>query len=265
MSGWQLLGLALVGALALMAAVWLLSLRLRNAGIVDVAWSLSFAPIAWLYAWGAAGWEPRRALVAVLVTLWSVRLGLHLLARVRRWHPREDGRYARLREAWGASVDRRMLGFFALQGVLAALLSGPFLLAALDPTPRWHPLELAGSVLWLVAVVGEALADRQLAAFVADPANRGRTCRDGLWAWSRHPNYFFEWLAWCAFALLALPAPHGWLGLLSPALMLHFLLRVTGIPATEEQALRSRGDDYRRYQQTTSAFVPLPPRSTSNG
>ena len=127
MTGWQLLALAAAGAVTPKALVWLLSLRLGNAGIVDVAWSYSFVPIAWLYAGLGSGWWPRRLLVASLVTLWSLRLGTHLLARVRDWHPREDGRYARLREGWGADADRKMLGFFLLQGLLAAGLSTPFL------------------------------------------------------------------------------------------------------------------------------------------
>ena len=114
--------------------------------------------------------------------------------------------------------------------------------------------------IWTVAVGGEALADRQLARWRADPAHRGRTCRAGLWAWSRHPNYFFEWLHWFAWPVLAFPAPHWWLALSGPLLMLLFLNRLSGIPWTEAQALRSRGDDYRRYQDEVSPFLPLPPR-----
>jgi len=110
-----------------------------------------------------------------------------------------------------------------------------------------------------VAVLGEGIADAQLRRFKADPANRGLVCRVGLWGWSRHPNYFFDWLIWCAFVLLALGSPWGWVTVVSPALMLYFLLRVTGIPATEAHALRSRGAAYVQYQREVSAFVPLPP------
>ena len=115
-------------------------------------------------------------------------------------------------------------------------------------------------ILWVVAWLGEAVADAQLAKFKADPASKGRTCRVGLWRYSRHPNYFFEWLTWVAFAWFATSSPNGWIGWISPALILYFLLRVTGIPATEEQALRSRGENYRRYQETTSAFLPWFPK-----
>ena len=119
---------------------------------------------------------------------------------------------------------------------------------------------LAAILVWLLAVGGESLADRQLAKFRGDPASRGRTCRVGLWAWSRHPNYFFEWLHWFAYALLAVGTPWFWVSLGGPILMFAFLYRVSGIPWTEAQSLRSRGDDYRRYQQEVSAFFPLPPR-----
>ena len=140
------------------------------------------------------------------------------------------------------------------------LLAAPLLIASANAAPRLHPLEWAAAALWAIALAGESLADRQLDAFRRDPANRGRTCRVGLWSWSRHPNYFFEWLVWVAYWLFACASPWGWTTLFCPALMLYFLFRVTGIPATEAQALRTRGDDYREYQRTTSAFVPLLPR-----
>jgi steroid 5-alpha reductase family enzyme len=110
--------------------------------------------------------------------------------------------------------------------------------------------------VFLAGLIGESAADWQLARFKATPGHAGRICQAGVWNYSRHPNYFFEWLVWCGFALVALAAPWGWLGLLSPALMLYTLLRVTGIPATEAAALARRGDAYREYQRTTSAFVP---------
>ena len=119
---------------------------------------------------------------------------------------------------------------------------------------------MAAILTWVVAVGGEWLADRQLADFRADPANRGRTCREGLWGWSRHPNYFFEWLHWFAYLWLAVGSHLWWLALIGPVLMLLFLYRVSGIPWTEAQALRSRGEDYVRYQREVSAFLPLPPR-----
>jgi steroid 5-alpha reductase family enzyme len=115
---------------------------------------------------------------------------------------------------------------------------------------------LLGVAFWATGLLGESLADRQLARFRADPANKGKICQIGLWNYSRHPNYFFEWLVWVGYAVFALGSPWGWLGFIAPALMLHFLLNVTGIPMTEELSLKSKGDAYREYQRTTSAFVP---------
>jgi steroid 5-alpha reductase family enzyme len=146
--------------------------------------------------------------------------------------------------------------FFEFQALLDVVLSLPMLIAAMNPAPGVGVLELTGIGLWLVAVAGESIADAQLATFKRDPAKKGRVCRRGLWNYSRHPNYFFEWFVWVAWAAYALASPWGWLGLMSPVMMLLFLYRVTGIPATEAQALRSRGREYEEYQRTTSAFVP---------
>jgi steroid 5-alpha reductase family enzyme len=122
-------------------------------------------------------------------------------------------------------------------------------------------LEAAGVAIWLVGLIGESIADGQLAAFKADASNHGRVCDVGLWRYSRHPNYFFEWTIWIGYAVFALASPWGWLALAMPALMLHFLINVTGVKATEEQALRSKGERYREYQQRTSMFIPLPRKS----
>jgi steroid 5-alpha reductase family enzyme len=261
MSGPGLFGLGLGLAAVLMAVVFLVSLRLRNFSIVDIAWSAVFTPLVLLYAAIAEGYGPRRALIAAMVTLWSLRLAGHLYARISSLHPEEEGRYVQLRREWTAHLRARFFAFFQLQGVLAGVLSAPFLLACLDARPTLGPFEITGAALFVVALAGEAAADRQLAAFKADPGSRGRTCRTGLWRYSRHPNYFFEWLVWVAYFVFALPSPWGWATIGCPLLMLYFLYRVTGIPMTEEQALRSRGDEYRDYQRTTSAFVPWFPKA----
>ncbi len=252
--------LAVVALLLVFAATYLLARRIDNYGIVDVAWSYAFGALAAFYALIGTGWPVRRALLATMVVLGSVRLGTHLAIRVFGHHPREDARYQQLRRDWSARFAPKMFGFFQLQAVSVPLLGIGFLLVVRNPTPSLHPLELAGAALWLLAVSGEALADAQLAAFQRNPANRGRVCDTGLWRTSRHPNYFFEWLTWVAYALFALASPWGWLGLIGPACILWLLLRVTGLPTTEAQSLRSRGDAYRRYQERTSAFVPWFPK-----
>ena len=250
-------GAALV--VAVMFTAWIVHLRQANAGIVDVAWSANLAFLAILYGALGSGLSERRVLVALMGGIAGLRLAVHIH---RRAHGKpEDGRYTTLRKEWGGNIAMKFLFFFLFQGALDLFLASAFLIAAVNPAPRISLLEWAGLGIWMIAIVGETAADRALERFKADPANRGKTCRRGLWRYSRHPNYFFEWLVWIAYAVFALASPGGWMALASPALMLFFLLRVTGIPATEAQALKSRGDDYREYQRTTSAFVPWKPKS----
>ena len=260
MSPLLLIFYALAGLSAVFALFYLLARRINNYGIVDIVWSYAFAGVALFYALLAPGWPARRILISGMAVLWSLRLGTHLYRRVMGHHPVEDGRYVQLRRDWAGNFGLKMFGFFQLQDGSVVLLGSAFFVTCLNPVPSVHPLELAGVILWLVALTGEALADAQLAAFKRDPASRGKVCSVGLWRYSRHPNYFFEWLIWVAYFVFALASPHGWVALIGPASILYLLLRVTGIPLTEEQALRSKGDAYRRYQQATSAFVPWFPR-----
>lgn len=248
-----------LGAATLMVVLWLWQMRSGNAGIVDVGWAFAIGSLALYAALQSDAWGPRKILVGGVGVVWGYRLAWHLL-RDRIWGRPEEGRYVTLRENWRAYVERAFFIFFQAQALLAILLALPFFLALRDTTPGWTVFDVAGLALWLIGVFGESLADRQLVKFKEDPANRGKTCRAGLWRYSRHPNYFFEWILWCGMATLALGTPAGWLAYLSPALILFFILRVTGIPPTEAQALKSRGEDYRRYQQETSAFFPWFPR-----
>jgi steroid 5-alpha reductase family enzyme len=251
-----LIGLAVLAAA--MTAAWLVQRRTRNAGIVDVLWTLGLGAYGVFYAVVADGWGPRRWLVGALVALWAGRLAWHLARRVAG--EAEDGRYRDLRETLGTGIDRWLFVFFQAQAILAALLSYAFLIPAQAAEPGWRIWDGLAVVLWLVSIGGEGLADRQLAAWRRNPANRGRTCRSGLWAYSRHPNYFFEWIHWLVYPTFAIGLPGGWAIWLAPALMLYLILKVTGIPPTEAQSVRSRGDDYRDYQRCVNAFFPGPPK-----
>lgn len=240
---------------ALMLILWLISLRTKNAAIVDVGWTFGLLTCAVVYAAFAPGYSVRKALGLMMVGVWALRLGGYLFL-TRVWKQPEEGRYQQLRRDWKTSINLKFFFFFELQGVLDVVLSLPFLLAAVNTQEVIVLLEGLGLALWFASMLGETIADAQLNAFKRDPANKGKTCRNGLWNYSRHPNYFFEWFIWVSWLIFALGSPHGWLSSICPALMLYFLFKVTGIPATEAQALRSRGDDYRRYQETTSVFVP---------
>jgi steroid 5-alpha reductase family enzyme len=253
---WRLLLAIWLAAAVMMTLGWLWQRRRANAGIVDVLWSTGLAVSAVLNGiWGVGAPGPR-ALVALLGGIWGARLAGHLWIRVRG-EP-EDGRYGALRAHWG-NAPLKWFGLFQFQALLIPLFSIPFAAAATNPSPHilWIVIAL---VFWNVSVLGESRADHQLARFRADPANRGKTCRSGLWRYSRHPNYFFEWLHWFVYVAVAVGAPSVWLSLVGPILMYVFLRWISGVPYTEAQALRTRGEDYRDYQRRTSVLIPWRPR-----
>ncbi|MFM1920338.1 MAG: hypothetical protein RLZZ303_1972 [Candidatus Hydrogenedentota bacterium] len=259
MNPWWAIPTVLAGASLAMLLLYAFQRRHNDAGIVDVGWSLGIgAAVAW-YALVVEADLIQRFAVAAVALPWSLRLGLYLLLdRVKG--KEEDGRYRKLREHWGAEAQRKFLVFFQFQGLLIVLFSLPPLLAMLSP--KASPLTLLlGVSLGLFAMAGESLSDAQLRRWRSNPANRGRTCREGLWRFSRHPNYFFEWLHWWAYVIMAGVSWQAAAALAGPLLMLLFLYRITGIPYTEAQALLSRGDDYREYQRTTSPFIPWFPRN----
>ncbi|MEN4922661.1 DUF1295 domain-containing protein, partial [Achromobacter spanius] len=199
-----------------------------------------------------AGTQPARLALALMAGVWSLRLAWHLWRRVRAG---EDGRYRALREHWHGHQGK-FFGLFMFQAGLVMLFCLPFLAVGASLAQGW-PVAL-GLLIWLAALSGEVIADRQLDRFRDNPSNRGKTCRQGLWRYSRHPNYFFEWCHWFGYVALAWGFPLAWLG---PVLMYVFLRWISGIPFTEQQALRTRGDDYRDYQRRTPAFFPWFPRS----
>jgi steroid 5-alpha reductase family enzyme len=255
---WCALPIVWLLAMPMMTLGWQWQRRHVNAGIVDVLWATGLAGSAVLIALLGRGAPAPRMVLAVLGGTWGVRLALHLWSRVRRED--EDGRYRALRERWQGD-QLRFFALFQFQALLIPLFALPFV--AVAATPETHSFALAMSVaIWLLAVSGETLADAQLARFRADPAHRGKTCRIGLWRYSRHPNYFCEWLHWFAYVLLAWGSPLAWLAWSGPVLMYLFLRFLSGVPFTEAQALHSRGEDYRDYQRRTSMFFPWFPKSS---
>jgi len=253
--------LVLYGALivsVLQFCLWLYYRATDNAAWVDVGWAYGLGLIVLFYAFNGAGSATSRLQAGIMGGLWSARLGTYLFNRVK--NEKEDGRYGEIKRSWKINLPFKFFIFFQAQALLDVILSIPFLILVQDPREdlRWTQWIALG--LWVISMIGEAVADQQLAQFKSEPAHKGQTCRRGLWRYSRHPNYFFEWLMWVSFTLMAIQSPGGSWSLVCPALMLYFLLRVTGIPATEAQSLRSRPEDYRRYQEETSMFIPWFPK-----
>lgn len=246
--------LALLGA---MFVLWLVSLRLEDASIVDPFWGVAFAIIAGVGYGLGHGRPERRLLALVLVTLWALRLSGYLL--LRRGHG-EDHRYAAMRQRHGARFWWLSgLMVFGLQAFLALAVSLPLLAAATRGATRpLGVLDFAGAGLWLAGLLCEAIADAQLARFKRAPGNRGQVMDRGLWRYSRHPNYFGEFLLWWGLGLVGLGAGVAW-ALLGPALLTVLLLRVSGVTLLEA-ALRERRPAYVDYIRRTSAFIPWRPR-----
>jgi steroid 5-alpha reductase family enzyme len=259
---WQLWLIGWAVAAASLGILYLRQRRTRDATAVDAGWALSLVLCATLYALLAPGALAHRVLIATVAGLENLRIAWLVAGRTGEG---EDSRYRELRERWRARGREQasFAVFYQAQALLAAALSWPFLLACFNRHSRLSAVEWAGAALWLTAAGLEAVSDRQLAAFRSDPANEGKTLRRGLWRYSRHPNYFFQSLTWLAYALIAVAAPWGWLAFFAAAAIVLLVRFVTGVPPAEASSLRSRGDDYRRYQQQTSAFVPWFPKSST--
>lgn len=249
------------GGMAIAMAIgWAWQKRALNIGVVDAIWAAGVGASALLYAFLGDGALVPRGVLAILGGIWGARLSAFLFRRVLGGA--EDGRYAHMRTHWNGN-QLYIFAFFQAQALLVVLFSIPFLPAARNPVEGVTVWTLAAIAMWVSAVGGEAVADRQLARFVADPANKGRTMRAGLWRYSRHPNYFFEWLHWFAYLLLAIGSSLWWVALAGPVVMYLFLRYISGVPYTEAQALRTRGDDYRDYQRTTPMLFPWFPKPAS--
>ena len=258
------MALALSG---LMAAAWAVQQRTGNSGWVDTIWTFSVGLVGVAGAlWPIAGEtpDPRQWLVGALVAIWALRLGTHIA--IRSAGIADDPRYAAFAEDWGKDAPRRMFLFLQNQAWGSIPLVFSVFVAAHVPKAALGAQDYLGALVLFTGIAGEAIADAQLKAFRADRANTGKVCDVGLWRWSRHPNYFFEWVSWLAYPVIAISLddplrdPWSFATLLAPLLMYWILVHVTGIPPLEQQMLRSRGERYRAYQLRTSAFFPRPPR-----
>lgn len=243
-----------------LGALWFVSVRIRDASIIDIAWGPACAAGPLLTLVSADGASPRDLLLAALVSLWAGRLALHLAQR-NLGHG-EDYRYRMMRERQGsdaAFARWSLVRVYGLQGLIAWFVSWPAQLGQLGPDKPLGALAAAGAAIFAIGLAFEAIGDWQLKRFKADPANKGRLMTRGLWAWTRHPNYFGDAAVWTGLTLIALEGPYGWATILSPAVMAFFLVKVSG-KALLERAMEKKYPEYAAYKQSTSGFFPMPPR-----
>jgi steroid 5-alpha reductase family enzyme len=249
--------------LVVMIGAWAYGLATKNGGWTDVFWTWGTGVVlagGALLANGPDAIGARNILVAALMAVWALRLGLYLTPRVAT-HA-EDPRYAAFRKT-AKNYPLTMLWVTLPQAPASALLGLSVVLAAQAPSEALGLRDGLAVVLFVAAIAGEAVSDAQMKRFRENPANKGQVIETGLWAWSRHPNYFFQWLGWLAYPVIALDPgrPVTWLSLAAPAVMYGLLRYVSGVPPLETAMLKSRGDKFRDYQRRVSVFFPLPPKS----
>lgn len=258
----EMLPTALIANLIIFACAWAFCVKIKNFSPVDAFWAICIGLTSLLFLlFQNPG--PKQIAAAILIGAWAARLGFHLAKRIAKHHPEEDSRYTKLRGAWAGRVNRSFFWFFQGQSISVFLLALPFHLIAADPDPSWHFLHILGAVVAAAGLAVETIADKQMSAFKAADPDPKSVCRKGLWKYSRHPNYFFESVIWTGFFLFAAGSPWGWTAIYAPAIITYLLLKVTGIPPTEASALERKGEAYREYQRTTSAFVPWPPAEST--
>lgn len=258
----QIVGAVLLAMLVVMLAAWAFGLSVKNGGWTDVFWSFGTGLILAGAAFIATGTDTslaRRLIVAAFMLTWGLRLGLYLAPRVAG-HP-EDARYADFRRT-AKNYPLMMLWVSLPQAPAAALLALSVVTAAQRPAPDLDVRDALAAAVFVLAIAGETMADAQMKRFRANPANKGKVIETGLWAWSRHPNYFFQWLGWAAYPVMALDPsrPASLLTLVAPAVMYGLLRYVSGVPPLEAAMLQSRGEAFRDYQRRVTVFFPLPPK-----
>jgi len=242
-----------------MALAWLIRMRTGQSGWIDAVWSAATGVAGLVAALSADG--ERRWLAALVVALWSARLAGHIARRTPG--AGEDPRYAEKAREWGADFSRQLFIFLQIQAAASLPLLAAIAAAARAPRPFPDLFDAVGVVVALGAMAGEGIADAQLARFRRTAA-KGSICEVGLWRFSRHPNYFFEFLFWCAWPLIAFGYPTGLIALAGPAFIYYLLVHVSGVPLLEKQMRASRGAAFDAYARRVNVFFPGPPRNDQN-
>ncbi len=249
MFGWIVVAL-------IQAAAWIHQEKSKNATIVDIVWVVSIMILAIIFSFQAIFAAPtQRVLVIVLPLVWGFRLAAHLYVNRVHGHKPEDSRYAELRQKWGPDASFNFFIFYQAQALISAMMATPFI-AMLSKESAHSAMLIAGILIWATGIVGETLADHQLQKFKQTSSDKLKTCRTGLWKYSRHPNYFFEWITWCSYVLMAASLQRSLAALIAPMFLLLLIYKVTGIPPSEAASLKKHGEDYRDYQKNTPAFFP---------
>ena len=252
----EIFSLTLTLTVLLMFTAWIWALKIENFGIVDAFWSFGFLIHALIFYFLTDGDITRKTLMLVMIGVWSFRLGCFLTVRIAGHHPAEDTRYTKLREEYGQYYKKRFLILFLYQALSISFLTLPFIFVFKNNSLKINPLEIIGFIVWFLALAGESVSDYQMNIFKAEPKNKGRVCNIGLWNYSRHPNYFFESCIWWGFFIFMLGTEGLMWSVYAPLTILGLLFYVTGVPPSEAQSIKSRGDLYREYQKRTSVFVP---------
>lgn len=257
----QIFLITLLLTLVIMFLTWVYAVKIENFSIVDAVWSFCFLIHGLVFYFLSDGLFQRKLILLAMLGFWSLRLGFYLAKRIASHHPHEDTRYIKLRQDYGDNYKKRFLLFFVYQAISVSFLTFPFIFVFKNQTSEVSNLEWLGLVVWLMAVVGESVADYQMNSFRSNPKNKGQVCNIGLWNYSRHPNYFFESCIWWGYFIFMMATPGLVWAIYAPLTILFLLLKVTGVPPSEAQSLKNRGDAYRRYQQRTSVFVPWFPKA----
>jgi steroid 5-alpha reductase family enzyme len=242
-----------------MLVTWVISLVVKNASIVDVAWGIGFVAVAWMVAARVDGNVDRQFLIVAMTTLWGMRLAVYLFIRNRG--AGEDFRYRAMRKRWGSRFPLASLGtVFVLQGVLMWIVSLPVQLGQVEESPDVGVLAWLGVAVWAIGLFFEAVGDAQLAQFKGDPANDGLVMDRGLWKYTRHPNYFGDACVWWGIALVAAETTVGRWGLIGAVVMTVMLRKVSGVTLLEKSLVKRR-EGYEDYVARTSPFLPRPPKT----
>ena len=255
----MVLWVAAVVIAGMMMAVWAISVKVRDASIVDILWGFGFVVVAWV-SWAVTdGHSVRAALLVVMASTWGLRLAVHLA--IRNIGKGEAYRYQAMRRRGGERFwINSLFRVFGLQGAVMWVVSLPLQIGISDSDQGWVPLWVAGAVLFLIGFGFEAIGDWQLARFKADSDNAGKVMDQGLWRYTRHPNYFGDATAWWGIGLVAASTPIGIVGLIGPLVITLLLLRVSGVPLLEHSLKKNR-PGYAEYIERTSPFLPRRPKT----